>query len=136
MPNVDLIDAALRPRAAVLDLGCGTGRLAIPLTRRGHPVLGVDESAEMLDRIGPGIPGLGALLDAEVHYDADGRSWTQRFTTRRLTEPDLHALLAGARLAHDRWLDQGRHWFAALAVFTPEDDPGRAPSPGREESRG
>jgi SAM-dependent methyltransferase len=34
----------------VLDLGCGTGRLAIPLVRDGHRVLGVDRSIAMLGR--------------------------------------------------------------------------------------
>ena len=32
----------------LLDLGCGTGRLSIAAARRGHRVLGVDLSAEML----------------------------------------------------------------------------------------
>jgi Methyltransferase domain len=32
----------------VLDLGCGTGRLAEPLARLGHPVTGVDNSPQML----------------------------------------------------------------------------------------
>jgi 2-polyprenyl-3-methyl-5-hydroxy-6-metoxy-1,4-benzoquinol methylase len=34
--------------ATVLDLGCGTGRLAEPLVRLGHPVTGVDNRPEML----------------------------------------------------------------------------------------
>lgn len=33
---------------ALADLGCGTGRLAIPFARRGFSVVGVDLSAEML----------------------------------------------------------------------------------------
>lgn len=32
----------------VVDLGCGTGRIAIPLARSGHRVIGVDLSQEML----------------------------------------------------------------------------------------
>jgi len=32
----------------VLDLGCGTGEVAIPLSLRGHSVVGVDPSAEMI----------------------------------------------------------------------------------------
>jgi len=34
----------------VLDLGCGTGRHALPLARRGHTVVGVDRSPGMLTR--------------------------------------------------------------------------------------
>jgi SAM-dependent methyltransferase len=41
--------AALAPEgAAVLDAGCGTGRVAIELARRGFDVVGVDVSEEML----------------------------------------------------------------------------------------
>jgi ubiquinone/menaquinone biosynthesis C-methylase UbiE len=34
----------------VLELGCGTGRITIPVARQGTPVIGVDRSASMLDR--------------------------------------------------------------------------------------
>ena len=37
----------LRPRS-VLDAGCGTGRVAIELTRRGVSVVGVDSSGSMI----------------------------------------------------------------------------------------
>jgi SAM-dependent methyltransferase len=35
---------------AVLELGCGTGRIAVPLARAGVRVIGIDRSAEMLAR--------------------------------------------------------------------------------------
>jgi SAM-dependent methyltransferase len=44
----ELISSALSPGASVLDLGCGTGRIARGLVARGHEVVGVDQSAEML----------------------------------------------------------------------------------------
>lgn len=47
----DLIDSVLPPRSRVLELGCGTGRLANALARRGHEVWGVDESSAMLDHL-------------------------------------------------------------------------------------
>lgn len=34
----------------VLELGCGTGRITIPVARQGTPVIGIDRSASMLDR--------------------------------------------------------------------------------------
>ena len=50
----DLAREAAAKRGArslrVLELGCGTGRLLIPLVRDGHTVLGVDRSASMLRR--------------------------------------------------------------------------------------
>jgi ubiquinone/menaquinone biosynthesis C-methylase UbiE len=34
----------------VLELGCGTGRVTFPLAREGVPIVGIDRSAEMLQR--------------------------------------------------------------------------------------
>jgi SAM-dependent methyltransferase len=42
--------AALPPGSAVLDAGCGPGLVADALLRAGHRVVGVDLSAEMIDR--------------------------------------------------------------------------------------
>jgi len=39
-----------RERARVLELGCGTGRLLLPLVRAGAAITGVDRSAPMLAR--------------------------------------------------------------------------------------
>ena len=51
----DLIEAvftrhASRPVTRVLDLGCGTGSHAVLLAERGYQVVGVDRSADMLQR--------------------------------------------------------------------------------------
>lgn len=43
-----LLLPALAPGAEILDLCCGTGRLASDLNQRGHRVTGVDSSLEML----------------------------------------------------------------------------------------
>jgi SAM-dependent methyltransferase len=40
--------AHCKPAGCVLDLGCGTGRMLIPLARLGHRAVGVDLSQEML----------------------------------------------------------------------------------------
>ena len=42
------VDALLPRGARVLDAGCGTGRVALELVRRGHAVVGVDSDASML----------------------------------------------------------------------------------------
>jgi SAM-dependent methyltransferase len=39
----------MRPGESVLDVGCGSGALALPLARAGHHVVAVDFSAGMLD---------------------------------------------------------------------------------------
>ncbi len=38
----------IAPQAMILELGCGSGRLLLPLAEAGHRVTGADESAEML----------------------------------------------------------------------------------------
>jgi len=40
--------AAAAPGAPVLDVGCGTGRVALPLARAGYPVTGVDVDVALL----------------------------------------------------------------------------------------
>ena len=49
--EADLVEALLTDsgRNRVLDAGCGTGRVAIELSRRGFVVTGVDADAAMLD---------------------------------------------------------------------------------------
>ena len=55
---------------SVLDAGCGTGRVAIELDRRGIDVVGVDVDAPMLDEArgkAPQVPWiLGDLVDVEI----------------------------------------------------------------------
>src|SRR5512140_1735847 len=49
--EASLVEALLAERGEgrrVLDAGCGTGRVAIELARRGHAVVGVDLDADML----------------------------------------------------------------------------------------
>jgi SAM-dependent methyltransferase len=43
-------DLGLRVAAPGLELGCGTGRIAVPLGRAGVPVVGIDRSTPMLAR--------------------------------------------------------------------------------------
>lgn len=43
-----LLTQAAHTGGPILELGCGTGRLLLPLARAGWPVTGVDRSAEML----------------------------------------------------------------------------------------
>lgn len=52
MQEVAFLEAeiAANPCAHILDVGCGTGRHAIELARRGHAVTGIDLSASQLAR--------------------------------------------------------------------------------------
>jgi SAM-dependent methyltransferase len=187
--------AAPSAQASVLELGAGTGRIADALAELGHPVVAVDESAEMLDRVRHAEPvcaqiqglALGrrfglvllashmintpdesvrrafletcashvsdegciiiqqhppawftsvaesedesggiafrlrnlsrpapGLVSATAEYQAGDRVWTQSFTTARLDEPALHANLADAGLAFDRYLTDDHQWLRAV----------------------
>ena len=46
--EADLVDRLLPRGARVLDAGCGTGRVAVELARRGHRTTGADLDASML----------------------------------------------------------------------------------------
>ena len=48
--TADKSSGQARKRPRVLELGCGTGRVAIPLAKAGATVVGIDRSASMLDR--------------------------------------------------------------------------------------
>jgi SAM-dependent methyltransferase len=51
MGEPEIVHAAVPAGASVLELGAGAGRVTHPLVALGHPVVAVDESAEMLARI-------------------------------------------------------------------------------------
>lgn len=51
----------------VLEIGCGTGRLTIPLARAGHEVWAVDVSAAMLDQLGAKLAREAPEVQARVH---------------------------------------------------------------------
>jgi SAM-dependent methyltransferase len=59
-------------RTAVLELGIGTGRLALPLAERGLAVTGVDASAEMVARLAdkPGADRLTVVVGDMAELDA------------------------------------------------------------------
>ena len=48
MGEPEIVHAAIPAGAAILELGAGAGRVTHALVALGHPVVAVDESAEML----------------------------------------------------------------------------------------
>lgn len=80
-------DLARRRGGPVLELGCGTGRLAIPMARAGVPVTGVDISRPMLERF------QARLDDEPEEVRARVRLLETDATTLRL-EPASFAMVA------------------------------------------
>jgi len=67
-----LIHDLLGEPGTVLDLGCGTGRLAEPLAALGHAVTGVDNEPDMLRelRLARGVEADIERLDLGTRFDA------------------------------------------------------------------
>lgn len=87
----------------VLDLGCGTGRLAIPLARRGKDVTGIDRSLAMLAYAGKKAGNLairwveGDVRDFDLGGEFDLIIACGHAFQALLTEADQRAFLRGAR---------------------------------------
>ena len=61
-PEVELYRPYLR--SAVLDAGCGAGRLLVPLLAAGYDIDGCDVSADMIDRCRKRAPGATLWVSA------------------------------------------------------------------------
>jgi SAM-dependent methyltransferase len=73
-PVVDFL-ADLAGDGAALELGIGTGRIAVPLARRGVPVHGIDLSEAMVARLRakPGAEKIGVTIGDFATTTVDGR---------------------------------------------------------------
>jgi len=64
--TADAVLDLLGQGASVIDIGCGTGRFLLPLTRKGVSAVGIDISKRMLLRAGE--KGLEALLQVNASH--------------------------------------------------------------------
>jgi SAM-dependent methyltransferase len=109
----------------VVELGVGTGRIAVPIAAAGIPVIGVDSSERMLEvcREQAALAGVGDLVDLRV---GDLRAPPVQEHVRLvicpfrafLHLPDDHERLRGLEAARDLLLPGGRLVFD---VFTPSE---------------
>ena len=94
----EIVHGAVPAGATVLDLGCGSGRVAHGLIELGHPVVGVDQSAEMLEHV------RGAET---VHAPIAGLRLDRRFDAVLLASHLVNCPDSGERRA--LWATAARH---------------------------
>lgn len=97
-PVVELIAGLARERgearARALEFGVGTGRIALPLARRGVPVHGIDMSRAMVERMRakPGGEDIGVTIGDFATTRVDGPGFTVAYlvfnTINNLTTQD------------------------------------------------
>ena len=110
----------------VVELGVGTGRIAVPTAAAGIPVIGVDSSARMLEvcRRHAEEAGVADLLDLR-RGDISDPPVTERVSLvtcpfrSYLHLPDASARLAALRATRELLLPDGRFIFD---VFAPKQD--------------
>ena len=68
-PNPEILELipSLPPGSRVLDLGCGEGRLALPLAAAGFKVTGVDVSEAGIAKLQQIAADRGLTIDASTH---------------------------------------------------------------------
>jgi SAM-dependent methyltransferase len=116
-----IVHDAIRAGATILELGAGAGRVTHALLALGHPVVAVDESPEMLER----IRGAETVLARIEDLDLGRRFDAVLFASYLVNVPDLEwrrTLLATCRrhVSGDGCVMIQRHepeWFDTAAPF-------------------
>lgn len=65
------LEEAKTARGPVLEVGCGTGRILLPIARAGIPITGIDSSKQMLERCRAKLQGERATLMQRDMRDFD-----------------------------------------------------------------
>ncbi len=100
--EADFVDSLLGGSGRVLDAGCGTGRVAIELARRGYSVAGVDIDDEMISGARGKAPELAwhqldlATFDLGETFDAV----VMAGNVLLFTVPGTEAVVVGRCAAH------------------------------------
>ncbi|MET8993945.1 class I SAM-dependent methyltransferase [Amycolatopsis sp. NPDC004169] len=92
--EAEIVHAAVPPRASVLELGSGAGRVTHPLVQLGHEVVAVDDSAAMLAHV------RAESVRARIGDLRLGRTFDAVLLASHLVntaqDADRHAMLAAA----------------------------------------
>ncbi len=114
------------PSARILEIGCGSGRLLVPLVEAGWRVVGVDESAAMLRLAAARLAALSPSLAQRallIRADARMLALNARFDLAVIAlNTFLHNLTREAQLAMLRAVRQHLKLGALLVVDLPPND--------------
>jgi SAM-dependent methyltransferase len=116
-PVVDFL-AALAGDGAALELGIGTGRIALPLAQRGVPVYGIDLSEAMVARLRakPGAEQIGVTIGDFATTTVEGHfsvAYLVFNTIMNLTTQDEQVACFQNAAAH---LEPGGHFVIEVQV--------------------
>jgi SAM-dependent methyltransferase len=115
MGEPELVHAAIPAGASILELGAGAGRMTARLVELGHPVVAVDESAEMLAHVRGAETVRARIQDLELGRRFDAvllASFLVNTPDRALRDGFLRA--CGEHVADDGQVLVQRHppaWF-------------------------
>jgi SAM-dependent methyltransferase len=131
-------EMAIEGDGPVLDLGCGTGRVALHLARRGHSVVGVDREpdliASLLER-GQGLPLEGIVADArDFRLQADFPLALAPMQVLQLLPGSADRVACLRRVSSQ--LRPGGRFAAAILERMPEPDDSPPPLPDVREVDG
>jgi ubiquinone/menaquinone biosynthesis C-methylase UbiE len=109
------------PGDKVLDLGCGTGQLSLPLAERGASVLAIDVSAGMIERLAekaqqrslPNLEGLATPVEDLSLPEGSIDLIVTSYALHHLRDPDKARLVAAAYT----WLRPGGTLVVADMMF-------------------
>jgi ubiquinone/menaquinone biosynthesis C-methylase UbiE len=116
-----LAAAVTRAGDQVVDLGCGTGQLSLPLAERGARVLGVDVSNEMIARLEakarklslPGVEGLTMPIENLSLPAGSVDLVVTSYALHHLRDPDKSRVVSAAY----QWLRPGGTLIVADMMF-------------------
>jgi SAM-dependent methyltransferase len=116
-PTVDFL-VELAGDGAALELGIGTGRIAVPLARRGVRVHGIDLSTAMVARLKekPGADAVGVTIGDFATTQVDGTfslAYIVFNTINNLTTQDAQVACFENAAAH---LEPGGHFVVEVGV--------------------
>lgn len=93
----ELIHEVVPAGATILDLGCGTGRIAGPLAALGHAVTGIDNGAGMIAALPPTVEG---IVDDASTVRLHRRFDAVLLASHLVNDPDFGVAFARTAAAH------------------------------------